>query len=66
MITPTIADSTIIHKGTMSGLGSGIGTATIFTSLDSIAIFDGLPMCGTCVIRAKTIVDIFNGIFGAI
>lgn len=66
MITPTIADNTMIHKGTMSGFGSGIGIATIFTSLDSIVRLDGRPMCGTCVIRAKTIVDMFSGMFGAI
>lgn len=66
MITPTIADNTMIHKGTMSGFASGIGTATIFTSLDSTVLLDGRPMCGTCVIRANTIVDMFNGMLGAI
>lgn len=66
MITPTIADNTMIHKGTMSGFGSGIGIAIILTSLDSTVLLDGRPMCGTCVIRANTTVDIFNGMFGAI
>lgn len=64
MITPTIADKTIIHRGTMSGFGSGIGTATIFTSLDSTDLLCGVPMYGNFVTRPKTIVDIFSGIFG--
>lgn len=66
MITPTMADKTMIHNGTMSGFGSGIGTATIFTSLDSIDVLCGFPMYGNSVTRAKTIVDMFSGTFGAI
>lgn len=66
MITPTMADNIMIHKGTMSGFGSGIGTAIILTSLDSIVRLDSVLMCGTAVTRAKTTVDKFSGIFGAI
>lgn len=46
MITPTQADKIIIHNGTISGFGSGIGTAEIFTSYDLSGLSTGSPMYG--------------------
>lgn len=66
MMTPTMADKIMIHRGTISGFGSGIGTATIFTSFVSNDLLCGVPMYGTFETRDRTIVEIFNGIFGAI
>lgn len=66
MITPTMADKMMIHNGTISGLGSGIGTATIFTSFVSTDRLFGVPMYGSFVTRDKTMVEMFSGVFGAI
>lgn len=59
------AERMIIHKGTMSGFGSGIGTAAIFTSYDFSGFSCGSPMYGKRATREITIVDKFNGTFGA-
>lgn len=65
-MTPTQADKMITHNGTISGFGSGIGTADIFTSYDFSGLSIGSPIYGSRFTRAITIVDKFNGIFGAI
>lgn len=65
MMTPMQADKIMIHNGTMSGLGSGIGTAAIFTSCDFNGFSCGSPMYGNRATREMTIVDRFNGTFGA-
>lgn len=65
MMTPMQADKMIIHSGTMSGFGSGIGTAAIFTSYDFKGFSCGSPMYGNRETRDITIVDRFNGTFGA-
>lgn len=66
MITPTQADKMMIHNGTISGFGSGIGTAEIFTSYALSGLSIGSPMYGSRATRAITCVDRFNGTFGAI
>lgn len=65
-MTPTQADKMITHNGTISGFGSGIGTAEIFTSYDFSGLSIGSPIYGSRLTRAITIVDKFNGILGAI
>lgn len=65
MITPMQAERMMIHSGTMSGFGSGIGTAAILTSYDFNGFSCGSPMYGKRATREITIVDKFNGTFGA-
>lgn len=65
MITPIQADNIMIHNGTMSGFGSGIGTAAIFTSCDFNGFACGSPMYGKRATLEITMVDKFNGTFGA-
>lgn len=64
-MTPTHADNTIIHNGTISGFGSGIGMAVILTSCDFIGFACGSPIYGNLDTRDINIVDKFNGTFGA-
>lgn len=64
-MTPTQADRMIIHSGTMSGFGSGIGTAVIFTSWAFNGFSIGSPTYGKRDTRDTTNVDKFNGTFGA-
>lgn len=63
--TPMQADRMMIHNGTISGFGSGIGTAVIFTSCAFNGLSCGSPIYGNCATRDITIVDKFNGTFGA-
>lgn len=65
MITPTHADNIIIHNGTISGFGSGIGTAVILTSYAFKGFSCGSPIYGKRATREMTIVDRFSGTFGA-
>lgn len=65
MRTPIQADRMMIHNGTISGFGSGIGTAVIFTSCAFNGFSSGSPIYGNRATRDMTIVDKFNGTFGA-
>lgn len=66
MITPTHADKMMIHNGTMSGFGSGVGMADVLASYHLSGFSIGSPMYGSRFTRAITWVDTFTGIFGAI
>lgn len=65
MRTPIQADRMMIHNGTISGFGSGIGTAVIFTSCAFRGFSCGSPIYGNRATRDMTIVDKFSGTFGA-
>lgn len=65
MMTPMQADKMIIHNGTISGFGSGMGMARIFTSCTFNGFSCGSPMYGTFETRDTTIVVKFNGTLGA-
>lgn len=65
MRTPQQAANTNTQRGTMSGFGSGMGTAEILISCSFNGFSYGDPMYGSLDTRDTTIVDMFNGMPGA-